>query len=551
MLQHRPLTRFRIAALVALLASPGTRATAQQATHDGASLIAVSGVVYDSLNAEPLAGALVQLATSDTRGLVYSGRTNPLGAFRIPGVRAGDYIIGFTHPFLDSLGLDVPPLKLKVDGGTPRLALAIPTPRAVRSQICPVAQPTDSSGLMLGFLRDADTGAHLDSGSVVLEWTEVMVSEDGKSIVPQRRSASAEATGAGWYAICGVPTAGPVAAHAVIAGRSSGIIDVRVPPGGVRHRDFLIPPSGAVVATVDTGSVAPGDTVRRGRARLTVTVRGKDGRTLSGSALIVEGSGVTGTTDDDGKITLAALPAGTRTLEVRHLGYAPVYAVVDLASDRTASITVTLDKIAEVLSEVTVYGMESSASRRLAGFRQRMHAGFGHFITRADIEKRAPLRFTDLLRGVPGVVVERAGGFDYRVVPSNPSSLCSAAVVYIDGHRVMRAFSKSDENAPSTAMIQVDTSSGGGGGAPTQSGSPDAQKLTGVQQMLVAGGNMTDNDFFPINDLVWLDNVVAVEVYSSGLFAPAEFSGADDCPRVIVWTSPDADVLTRTKNDES
>ncbi|HEU6451077.1 MAG TPA: carboxypeptidase regulatory-like domain-containing protein [Gemmatimonadaceae bacterium] len=550
MLPRFPLTLSRIATLLALVASPGTRAAAQQETHGSATLGTVAGTVYDSLSGRPLVGAMVRLAASDLRGGVLGATTDSAGNFLVGGVQPGEYLVGFTHPFLDSLGLDVPPLKLRVDGSTTQLSLAIPTQRAVRSQICPVAQPTDSSGLMLGFLRDADSGAHLDSGSVVLEWTEVTVSADGKEIHAARRSASAQATGAGWYAICGVPTAGPVAAHATIAGRSSGVIDVRVPPGGVRHRDFLIPPQGAVLALVDASGDASADTLRRGRARLTVRVRGKDGRPLSGAQLTVDGSGVTGTTEDDGSFTLAGLPAGTRTLEVRHLGYAPEYAVVDLASDRTASTTVTLDKVAEVLSEVKVYGMESSASRRLAGFRQRMHAGFGHFITRADIERRAPLRFTDLLRGVPGVVVERSGNIDYKVVPSNPSSLCAAAVVYIDGHRVMRAVSKFDENSPSTAMVQIDTSSGGGAGPP-QSRTPDAQALTGAQQMLVAGGHMTDNDFFPINDLIWLDQVVAIEVYSSGLFAPAEFSGADDCPRIIVWTSPDAAVLTQSKNDGS
>jgi hypothetical protein len=551
MLPRLPLALSGIATLVALLASPGTRAAAQQETQGSNTLGAVAGTVYDSLSGRPLGGATVRLAASDLHGGVLSATTDSGGSFLIGGVQPGEYLVAFTHPFLDSLGLDVPPLKLRVDGSTPRLSLSIPTQHAVRSQICPVAQPTDSSGLMLGFLRDADTGAHLDGGSVVLEWTEVTVSADGKEIHPARHSASAQATGAGWYAICGVPTAGPVAAHATIAGRSSGIIDVHVPPGGVRHRDFLIPPQGAVLAVVDTSGGANADTLRRGRARLAVTVRDKAGRPLSGSRLLIQESGATGTTDDDGRLTLTGLPAGTRTLEVRHLGYSPVYAVVDLASDRTASSTVTLDKIAEVLSEVKVYGMGSSASRRLAGFRQRMHAGFGHFITRADIEQRAPLRFTDLLRNVPGVVVERTGSIDYKVVPSNPSSLCAGAVVYIDGHRVMRAVSKFDENAPSSAMVQVDTSSSGSGGGSPQSRTPDAQNLTGVQQMLVAGGHMSDNDFFPINDLVWLDNVVAVEVYSSGLFAPAEFSGADDCPRVIVWTSPDASVLSQSKNDES
>ena len=525
---------------------------AQQANGADSALVTVSGAVYDSLNARPLEGALVQLTTSDLHGLVYSDRTDPRGSFRMPGVQPGDYIVGFAHPYLDSLGLEVPPMRLRVRGPLPQLSLAIPTARAVRSQLCPGTQQGDSSGVMLGFLRDADSGARIDSGTVLLEWTEVRVSADGKEIHAARRSASAQATSAGWYAICGVPTAGPVAAHAVVAGRSSGPIDIRVPPDGVHHRDFLIPPRGAAVAVVDTSSKMVGDTLLDGRARLAVTVRGKDGRPLSGSRLLVQGSGVTGTTDDDGSFTLTGLPAGTRTLEVRHIGYAPARTPVDLVSDRTATTTVTLDKIAEVLSEVTVYGDQSTASRRLEGFRRRMRQGFGHFITRADIEKSVPIRLTDLIRGIPGVAVERTGAFDYRVVSSYRGSLCAGAVVYVDGHQLIRASSKSRENAPSTAPVQqADTSpSRAGQGPASPGGSPNEQGIIGGQRMFIAGGDMSDDDFVSINDLVWLDNIVGVEVYSSGLFAPAEFSGADDCPRVIVWTSPDAAALAHADGSE-
>jgi hypothetical protein len=533
-----------IAVLVALLAMPRSRAAAQQQNDSSGSLVTVSGTVYDSLSARPLVGALVQLTTSDLEGVIYSGRTDRTGSFAIPSVQAGDYIIGFTHPFLDSLGIDVPPMRLSVSSGMPELSLVVPAPHVVRSLLCPGTQSADSSGLMLGFLRDADTGTHLDSGRVVLEWTEVRVSEDGKSIIPQRRSVSAEATGTGWYALCGVPTAGPVAARATVAGMSSGYIDVRIPPRGVLHRDFLIPPRGAVLAVVDTNGNASTDTLQRGHARITVTVRMRGGKPLSDSRVEVDGSGVAGTTNDDGRLTLTGLPAGTRTLEVRHIGYAPVRAPVDLSSNRSATATVTLDKVADVLSEVTVYGKQSALSRRLEGFRQRMREGFGHFVTRADIERLAPLRLTDVIRGIPGVKVERSGVFDYKV--TSPDGRCAAAV-YVDGHRLVRPSLTAEVS--STAIVKNDAPSsrarqrpGVSAGGSDGTGSADAG-----HQVFVGGGNMNDNDFVSINDLVWLDNVVGVEVYPSEILAPAEFRGGGlgRCPIVAIWTSMDADVLDR------
>ena len=497
MLPIRPVIPSAIATLVILLALPSGSVAAQQTTTTDTTLVTVSGTVYDSLGARPLAGALVQLAMTDLHGSVLSARTDLTGSFHIRAVHPGEYIVGFTHPFLDSLGLERPPMKLTVDGSTPiQLSLAIPSPLTVRAQLCPATQPTDSSGLILGFLRDADSGMHLDSGTVVLEWTEVTVSKNGKSIRPERRSATARASSAGWYALCGIPTAGPIAAHAEIGKDVSGYVDIEVPPRGVLHRDFSIPRGTAAVAMTPTDTGHASETsavrIRHGRARVAGTVLDRNGKPLHGARLLVWGSDIGASTDDDGRFSLAGLPAGTQTLEARQIGYAPKRVAVDLASDRTASVTMTLDKVADVLDQVTVYGEPSALSRKLAGFRQRMRAGWGRFITRADIEKRAPIRFTDLLRGIPGIEVYPIGAFDYGVRSSRPGGC--RPFIYVDGHRLV-------------------------------------------------GPAQTDMD--AINDLVWLDYVVGVEVYSTSIYAPPEFGGPRCGGSIVVWTSPDARALAR------
>ena len=545
-----------LAAVVTVLASSSTAAAAQQPTDSTSSFVTVSGTVYDSLNARPLSGALVQLATTDLHGRVLSTRTDLVGSFSIPDVRPGEYLVGFSHPFLDSLGLERPPVELRVNASDPiQLSLAVPSPITVRSRLCPTAGPSDSTGLMLGFLRDADTGLHLDSGRVVLEWTEIRVTKDEKGITPVRRSTTARATSVGWYALCGVPTAGPMAAQAEVAHHTSGHIDIRVPPRGVLHRDFSVPldVAAAAVARPDSDTVgversttnaAP---LRRGSARLAGMVRDRNGKPLSGARLLLWGTDATTNAADDGTFALDKLPAGTQTLEARQIGYAAGRVVVDLANHRTDSVTVTLDKVADVLSEVTVYGKESITSRRLAGFRQRMRAGFGHFVTRADIEKRAPLRLTDLIRGIPGVAVERSGTFDYKVVSSIRRNLCHDAVVYVDGHRLIKPSSGGSRGSTTTPTSAPAPRAGQAPGAPREGTTAPASNDGPRSQ--VAGGQVSDSDFAPINDLVWLDDVVGVEVYSSGIFAPAEFGGSDTCPRVIVWTSPDAAALTRAGDD--
>lgn len=422
-----------VSALFALLALPPSLA---------AQRVTVFGTVYDSLNARPLDGADVQIASGDHLGGVSHVRTDSHGRFRIDRVRPGEYIVGFTHPFLDSLGLEVPPRTLLLDEQTAQLqlALAIPTTLSIRSQLCPATTPIDSSGLMLGFLRDADTDAPLDSGAVLLEWTELIVGPDG--IHSEHKSATTRASGAGWYAICGLSTAGPIAAHAEWGDGASGYIEVRLPPRGMLHRDFRIPRGRAaiLIAAADTGEAADSTGIspaplRRGSSILSGVVRDDRGNPLSGAQVMVWGSGVTTSTRDDGRFIVGRLPAGTQTVETRHLGFAPTRVAVDLASGKNVAVTITMSERADVLDAVQVYGVERELASVLAGFDQRRKLGFGRFITRADIEKQRPIRFTDLLRQTPGLKIVSTGGLDYEIVAAHGSiagGVCRP-LVFING----------------------------------------------------------------------------------------------------------------------
>ena len=65
---HRLAALSVVPALIALFALQPASAAAQRAT--------VFGTVYDSLSGRPLAGALVQLATTDLHGRVVNARTD-------------------------------------------------------------------------------------------------------------------------------------------------------------------------------------------------------------------------------------------------------------------------------------------------------------------------------------------------------------------------------------------------------------------------------------------------------------------------------------------
>src|SRR5207249_2205281 len=108
--------------------------------------VVVTGVVTDSVARRPLADALVQMAIE--RGShVLTTTTNSLGVFRIDSVVPGTYIIGFFHPALDSLGIDLSPKRFVVrQAGEQRVDLAIPSASTIFAQLCKSSTPHDSTG---------------------------------------------------------------------------------------------------------------------------------------------------------------------------------------------------------------------------------------------------------------------------------------------------------------------------------------------------------------------------------------------------------------------
>src|SRR5829696_6873095 len=95
-------------AMLTMAAPLAVRLAAQQRDSAAAARTTlISGVVYDSIARAPLAGASVQLVAADrSRAAAFSAITDSAGRFTIPAVVVGDYMIGFFHPMLDSLGID-------------------------------------------------------------------------------------------------------------------------------------------------------------------------------------------------------------------------------------------------------------------------------------------------------------------------------------------------------------------------------------------------------------------------------------------------------------
>jgi hypothetical protein len=323
---------------------------------------------------------------------------------------------------------------------------------------------------------------------VVVTWVDLVIDQHG--LRREREQITTRSTDDGRYALCGVPAGIAVLARAELGAASSGFIELQVAPRGLVQRDFGIGMTdSALVAAADATDSAVAVTemaaaVRRGTARLDGIVHAPNGDPMGDVQLLVRGSAAQGTTDAQGHFTLAGLPAGTFTLEARHLGFAPARMIVDLASHRTTTVTLTLDKQAAVLNTVHVYGKRSSR-RSLTDFLERQRRGFGHFITRADIEKQHAFEISDLLRRIPGVrVVLTATGFGNTLVMRGGDQTSFAGcvpVVYVDGMRIY----------------------------------------------LEAG--------FDINSIVALQDIAGIEVYRGASETPPQFQG-NGCGAVVIWT---------------
>ncbi len=125
---------------------------------------AVTGEVYDSVHARPLAGAHVYLS-----GTVYAATTDADGRFHLAGVPAARYAVAFDHPAMDSLPVRPAPLEVAVPAGAEAtVTLAVPGAAELRRRACPAERLDPDRPILFGRVRDAE-------GSLVVRvmWQEI------------------------------------------------------------------------------------------------------------------------------------------------------------------------------------------------------------------------------------------------------------------------------------------------------------------------------------------------------------------------------------------
>ena len=478
----------RTAGAIAALALAPCVVTAQSSRAAAPATSVVSGTVYDSITRRFLPGVTVQYIAADSLGSRgFATRADSSGRYRISDVPAGRYLAGFFHTADDTLGLESRPRLIELSAGQQRVDLATRSPATVIRTMCPSLERPDSTGLLIGHVRETEAALPIVGAVVTAEWTETVI--EGANIDERTARLTGHTEGSGWFAICGVPTDALISVRAARDADSSGMVMVHVPANDVRHLTFFIGgaatvpnPGAASVDRRDSTAVRP-TSVLRGRARLTGVVRDDKGRPVHNAHAMLWGTEIEVLTDNRGMFTLDGLPGGTHTLEVRAVRHAPAHAIVHLSARHPATASLTLTQTAAVLSSVTVRG-ELVYSRHLAGFDERRGEGWGllgHFMSPSEIERRPGTRLGALLQGMAGVFVDnRRGGVSVRMRSSeNPNNFCTPSL-YVDGNRD------------------------------------------------------TDADF----DRYQSDQIAAIEVYVRDAWRPSEFLDSNACGAVVIWTRP-------------
>lgn len=430
-----------------------------RAQADSAARGEVFGTVYDSVGRVNVVGATVQLVSPTNPGTdIHSATSDARGRYVISGIAPGRYVIGFQHQALDSLALESPLQAVDVRAGErTRADLAVPSPRRIVGALCKRESGADSTGLVIGMLRDARTGSPVDTGGVEARWSEIEIGPSG--ISQSARHSAGRVASDGWFGLCGVP-----------GGDDLVLL-------GWHDRDT----TGATFVTVPANGIARHDLFVGGVARVHGVVRSDRDRPIANARVALANESRIITTDSAGTFALGGIPAGTQTLEVHAIGYAPEQRQLVLAADADTTLQIRLTTVSRVLDTMRVFGRRVYDADR-SGFERRRRMGFGRFFDENDIRRRRAYDVFSLVQQVSFMRLVGTG-LDRRLLMGGRGRSCEPEL-YIDGAHM-------------------------------------PQGMSG------------DLDF-----LVRPDEIGGMEIYNSSTETPAQFNSFNGCGAIVIWTRP-------------
>jgi Carboxypeptidase regulatory-like domain len=449
--------------LVVLTFALGPRAGAQS---DQAGR--VEGVVYDSVHARPLAAVRVVAVRADSQASVRAeSMSDSAGRYHIESLPPGRYSLGFESALLDSLEIVLPPRAVTiVAGSAATVKLAMPSAAKLRAAVCPGANLLKETGVVYGQVVNAETESPLAGVVVALLWRDLAVWDANDHKIPRTvatpRTTSVTTDEGGWYRACGVPTGTWMSMQLQQEGRVGPVLRTLVDDTlgiAIHHLSYSAATARDTAEVVDSAGIK----TMTGTAALTGVVRGPAGAPISSAQVHVLAARGTAVTDAEGRFTLSGLPAGTHELEVRQIGYELTNAWVELRGGATTRRDVSMRRVV-TLDSIRVVAIASRYKEFAA--HKKMALG-GIFLGPDDIMRRHFNRTSDIIRGMPGYVVENSRSGRTRVYAAGSANRCVVNVA-INGFSGWSddpdAFSVDDVSPSDVGAIEL--GSGAYGGSP-------------------------------------------------------------------------------------
>ena len=405
-----------------MLAQDGTRVPAA----------AVRGTVFDSIAGRPLYGAALEVAAVGSTHAPWTTTTDSAGRYRIGGLAAGQYTVGFYHDALTTLGLDAVTRTIELTADTTATVdLAIPSSAMVRLLRCGRSDEF-AQGMLVGFVRDAENRAAIAGTKATVHWRAFALDSANYRVVEERSTATVEADGA--LLVCNLPVDVPLdllvtaPGHREVAGSV-----VTVPTLGIGRLDVLLADS----------ALTTGSAVIRGK------VTRESGRAVGSGRVVIKALGRE-VAVQNGEFVAANVPAGTWVAEARVIGVEPRDVLVTAADSAVTTTTIEVSNGPQRLDAVTVIGKPSQDLRVLDDVLRRARVGMGTTFLPGHPALRSATFTSD--------VMKEARGFRWV----NPDSVtgradCTAVAVYVNDVRQPDMMRGLDHMAPVGEVLAVET----------------------------------------------------------------------------------------------
>jgi hypothetical protein len=365
----------------------------------------IRGIVFDSLLHQPIPNATVQADAGSVTTM-----TDREGRFTLISPTPIHRITVF-HDFLDRSGLGS--LQAEVTDKTSRSMMVLSTPSlaTIWGRLCPGKDLVKGrGGIVYGTVRAADGKTRLSGAQVRISWDFNAIGATGAAA----RTADSKSDSTGTYYTCGTPPNENVYVLGYSSTLRSGALTVPGDTLPMRRVDLVLGDYGKT-ATVHG------------------IVRGPNQNPISGASVDLIGTDAVARTDANGRFTLTAVPTGSRTIEVRTIGFAPIFQPVAILEKGNEEIPVTM--LATALPGVNVTGRQN-VSRLQLDYEQRKREGFGTFKDSTEIVKHTSIR--SIFQGIPSLVITGVDATSFALftptlsINNNPVGGCPVNV-YIDG----------------------------------------------------------------------------------------------------------------------